>query len=141
MKFPMVNKIRAMVKILRNLSMVFDDESNTLMIKNNIPLNIAVDGKLRLIVDNDFEIQTSGQMDILSHGSLLCLDSLNSKIYLNSRRTKYCQSMKDRFSTVNRTIAHDETDKCRNQYDRLSYEALFETVQDLNERLSNLEET
>jgi len=79
-------------------------------------------------------------MDLISHGSLLCLDSLNSRIYLNSRRSKYCKTMETRFSNPNRSISKNENGDYRKQYDRLSYEALFDNIQELNNRLSKLEE-
>jgi len=141
MQFPLLKKFRTIVTLLKHVSVLFDEESNTVVIKNgDIPLNIAVEGQLRLLVDDDFELQTTGQLDFISHGSLITLDALNSKIYLNSRRSKYCDSMSDRFSKVNRQVQKEERGKHRKEYDRISYEALFNKVQDLDTKLTELQE-
>gem|GEM_PF-5065365 len=48
--------------------------------------------------------------------------------------------METRFSNPNRSISKNENGDYRKQYDRLSYEALFDNIQELNNRLSKLEE-
>ena len=124
--------------IIQKLLINYDDETNTIVISNDIPLKIILNGKLHFFVKDDFEIESHGQVDVVTHGSKICLDSLNSQIYLNSRRTNHCLRKIDRFENPNRQCLVD-SGGVRHQYERLSYEQLCDKIQELQERIDDFD--
>lgn len=65
----------------------YDKDINLLKITspNNMPLKVEFSG--------DIELQINGEFNLLTIDNNICLDSLNSKIYLNSQR---CKSIRDK---------------------------------------------
>jgi len=124
--------------VIQRLLINYDEETNTIVIENNKPLNIILNGKLHVFIKDDFEIESNGQVDVVTHGSKICLDSLNSQIYLNSRRTNHCLRKINRFENPNRQIIVDDGSN-RHRYERLSYENLCDKINELQERLDQIE--
>lgn len=123
-------------KLFDNSLFEYDKLTNTIIIKNSNldkPLNIVFENDVKIGVDGDFEIQTNGQLDVMSHSNILCLDSLNSKIYLNSRRSKYCSSLVDIIKQHSLTPTSNSL--TRSEYDSLSVELLYHKVCELEQRL------
>ena len=83
MKSIVIKKVLQIINAFQNLFIDYNHETNTLTITNSIPLNIIIKGQLNISVEKDFEIESVGQFDVVTHGSKICLDSLNSQIYLN----------------------------------------------------------
>lgn len=128
MKSLIPKTFRIVNDIFKKAILGYDEDTNTILIKNKEPLKIVFEGGVYLGVDGDFEVQSNGQIDFITHGSKICLDSLNSQIFLNSRRARYCGELKDQYEDANRQIIKDDGGAGRNEYDRLSYEALYEKI-------------
>jgi hypothetical protein len=79
------------IKILdKKFEISFDEEKNELALsyEDETPLSLRFKGNLNLIVDKDFLIESHGEIDFLTFGKKICLDSLGSQIYLNSLMSK-----------------------------------------------------
>lgn len=72
------------------LPITYDIETNTIVVSNvnPLPLTIKISGPICISFDDDVLLEGNGQFDILTNDNQICLDSLNSQIYLNSRRCK-----------------------------------------------------
>lgn len=68
----------------------YDSESNIMTLKNNnaMPLTIRFEGGLNIQFDEDFVLESTGQVDLITHDNMICLDSIDSAIHLNSRKAK-----------------------------------------------------
>lgn len=123
-----------------NLSRIirYDRETNTIIIDNETQLNIAFSGPIRLVSNDDIEIETNGQFDVVTHGQTICLDSLQSRLFLNSRRSKHCMRKADRFEGATRKITDDKGSN-RDRYDQLYVSQLEELVYKLTDRVDKLE--
>lgn len=68
----------------------YDREKNVLVLKNNnaAPLTIRFEGQLNIAFNDDFTLESTGQIDLITYEKMMCLDSVNSCIHLNSRKAK-----------------------------------------------------
>ena len=108
----------------------YDKDLNLLKVSapDNLPLKVEFSG--------DIELQINGEFNLLTVNNDICLDSLNSKIYLNSQR---CKSIRDKNITILET---PEIKKITNDY--LSeinnlIPLLLDRIYGLEERISKLE--
>jgi len=118
----------------------YDPETNTIVVNNeDNPLTIAFKGDFHLAVDGDFEIESNGQVDIVSHDKTICLDSLGSRIYFNSRRTKHCMKKLDRFEGATRKVIEGHGGSKRGEYDQMRMLEIEQVVYKLQDRIIELE--
>ena len=117
----------------------YDEATNTIIIQNsNDPLNIVFEGDVKLGIDGNFEIQSDGQIDIISHGKKICIETLNSQLFFNSRRAKYCDTVANRYADVSKQIVDPKPNHAY-EYERTSYEALYDKLCELEMRLAKYE--
>lgn len=76
--------------ILNGISVEYNCEKNELILKNNnaSPLTIRFEGQLNIRFNDDFTLESTGQIDLISRQNMICLDSVDSSIHLNSRKSK-----------------------------------------------------
>ncbi len=59
-----------------------------IQIHNNIKLGIEVDGDLMLKSGGDLVITADGEIDLITKGKPICIESLDSELHFNSRLAK-----------------------------------------------------
>ncbi len=63
----------------------YDDENLEIKFKGKKNNSIMLDGNTKLCVNGDFYILAAGEMGLVTDGSPMHLDSVNSKLFINSR--------------------------------------------------------
>lgn len=133
------------ISLLNNkLYVEYDEETNEVLIDNSsdIPLTINFKGQLNLQLSEDFLLETDGEFDLITNGNMICLDSVNSVIHLNSRK---CKKLRTDDSNTNPTKICEEQNKLAKQgYQRhkkeMSHiEKLQSIIDNMNTRLLKLE--
>lgn len=71
----------------------YDEESLEIIFKGKKNNSIMLDGNTKLCVDGDFYILVAGEMGLATNGSPIHLDSVNSKLFINSRVSKLLENL------------------------------------------------
>ena len=64
------------------------DDIIQVQIHSDFALSIELDNDVMLKSKGDFVISADGEIDLISNGKPICIDSINSKIFFNSREAK-----------------------------------------------------
>ncbi len=127
-----------------NTNINYNSDKHEISIKNNRlkPLSINFDGELILSTSKGLQIVSTGQVDIVTNDKLICLDSVNSFIHLNSRKSKLTEHL--RKSNLNKRIDHQQQklleQKRMEQDKKISeFSELIDIIDNLNDRLRALE--
>jgi len=108
----------------------YDEELNTIkIISNNLnPLRIEYCG--------DIELQVNGEFNLLTKDNIMCFDSLNSKIFLNSLMCKSIRSQQpNEIDTVDTPIDQNKIDNSN------IIALLADRIYELQERIVELEKS
>ncbi len=72
----------------------FDKDNNVLSITppTDNPLTIKFNGNINFMVEKDLVLESNKSINMLTHGDLICFDSVDSAIHLNSYM---CNKLKD----------------------------------------------
>jgi len=62
-------------------------------IQGNMSVSIGFDNDVLLRTEGDFVVASKGEINFISDGEPICIDSLNSVIHLNSREGKYIKDL------------------------------------------------
>ena len=79
-------------------------------IHNDMDLHIAFDNNVMLETKGDFTIISKGELGLISMGSPLCLDSVDSIIHMNYRQSKHLVNLPE--SAQYREELDKENQKC-----------------------------
>jgi len=79
-------------------------------IQENVAVNIEFDNDVLLKSRGDFVIASDGEINFITNGKPLCIDTLNSNIHLNSREGKYIKDLPE--SIEYRKEMKKENKKC-----------------------------
>ena len=62
-------------------------------IHNNMAISIGFDNDVLLRAEGDFVVAAKGEINFISDGEPICIDSINSEIHLNSREGKWIKDL------------------------------------------------
>lgn len=75
---------------------------------NNIKLGLEVDGDLMLKSSGDFVIAAGGELDLISMGKPICIESINSELHFNSRIAKPIKNLPESIEARQKMIKDHE---------------------------------
>lgn len=78
---------------LGDFQLTFDTENNTCVVQLPKDIKFAIIGNIDLKVSGDLNAETSGEINLLSHNNMICLDSLDSSIHFNSLMAKQIRDL------------------------------------------------
>jgi len=93
-------------------------------------VEVVIAGNTQMMVDGNFYIGVNGEMGLMSNGEPIHIDSLNSNIHLNSRKSKILKDL-------------PESEEYRNKIEeqrKIQENQLFEEHQNLIDRIKRLEQ-
>ena len=71
-----------------DITIITKDDIIQVQIHSDFALSIELDNDVMLKSKGDFVISADGEIDLISNGNPICIDSINSKIFFNSREAK-----------------------------------------------------
>lgn len=116
----------------------FDHDTNTLTINNaDFPLTVKVSGPIIFEFADDVSFESDGQFDISTKNKMICLDSINSVIHLNSRKCKKISEDNDPGDDNSKDIKITHRQSCSDNH---NLEAIMQLCDNINKRLVLLEQ-
>jgi hypothetical protein len=90
----LIKKLPLIGKLMKTITSTYDEHSKELTISLNISklfnkINIKVDTETDFILQHGGSITSYKQLDVITHDSLLCLDTVNSYLHFNSQLCRY----------------------------------------------------
>ncbi len=79
------------IEMIKNLpaTISYDSSLKEYVITNaGEPVTIRVKGQINFIFDDDVQIESNKQLDIVSNSNPICIDTVNSFLFLNSKKSK-----------------------------------------------------
>lgn len=74
---------------------------------SDLALSVEFDNNVLFHSNGDFVISADGEIDLITNGSPICIDSINSKIHLNSREAKSIKDLPQSFEYKQKLIGED----------------------------------
>lgn len=93
------------------------------------------DNNTRLVVDGDLYLVATGEIGIMTNGSNISLDSINGKVFFNSRQSKPLRNLVSSRKYLE-TIA-----KVQPEQKQREHWPLYDLIGDLRKRVDDLENT
>jgi len=78
-----------------------------IQILNDVSLCIEFENDITLKSKGDFVISAQGEIDLISLGKPICIDSINSQIHLNSREAKSIKDLPQSLEYKQKLIGED----------------------------------
>lgn len=99
----------------------------------NLPPNLMVH------INNDINIESSGSFNLTTYGNPICIDSVNSKIFLNSLKSKSVRDSKEYLTLRELYLKKLSILKSREFNVKKELSEVKETLVNLNNKLNNIE--
>jgi len=132
-----VNKIRQIFTRKKSeVDIVNNPYINAVYSKENNQINLHCSIPVKLYVEGDLTIQTKhGEMTFVSEGELISFDSVDSKIYFNSRASKFFNDDDKAIQYLNELERKLEKQKCENDKKMLEFKESIkkELLEEINE--------
>ena len=133
-----MNIIKSETEIeLKGFFIKTDIENKTLTISIPKDFKINVIGNIDFQIKGDFNIETDGEINLLSNNKDINLESLGAKIFLNSYRAKQIRNKRHY-----RKLRHKELSKISKEKTtphRHPLDDVIDAISSLNERITKLE--
>jgi hypothetical protein len=106
----MKNKSLTLKVKSEDVEIIREEDSVTIHIKNDVALNIIMDGGGMIHSKDDFFIAAEGELGLMSFGKPLTIDSVDSVIHQNYRESKLLKDLPE--SIEFRKRCDEENQKC-----------------------------
>ena len=111
------------------------DGLTRVQIHNNIKLGIEMDGDVMLKSGGDFVIAANGEIDLISNGKPICIDSINSNLFFNSREAKPIKDLPESIEYKQKMIEENKANVQIATMQEMQTQTLKQRVSELEKQL------